>query len=315
MYVEEGNRSWCTYSNANDQRAVTIEVASDTTDHYAVNDKAFAGLLDLVTDICKRNGIKKLVWSTDKNSCVNHLNECNMTVHRDYANKSCPGKYLYDRHGEIAAEVNRRFGAAEPVTPPAPPTPAAPAAVKKGDLVSIAADATYYGGASIPGWVKGDKWYISSLSGDRAVLGKNASGKNDIQSPINTKFLSVVGAAVPTPPGVHRLHGQSDCRRVEHQNRPRHELRHQWRDQGQRYLYHCRGVGRHRGDQMGQAEIRRGLDQLGLHTKTIGGEQNVTRVTYDVAPSGYHRGGADCSGLRRAVFNRKSAAVKSDREK
>ncbi len=33
-----------------------------------------------------------------------------MTVHRDYANKSCPGDYLYNRHGEIAAEVNRRLG-------------------------------------------------------------------------------------------------------------------------------------------------------------------------------------------------------------
>ena len=29
LYVDEGNRSWCTSSNANDQRAVTIEVASE----------------------------------------------------------------------------------------------------------------------------------------------------------------------------------------------------------------------------------------------------------------------------------------------
>lgn len=118
MYCEEKNRSWCTSSNANDQRSITIEVASDTTHPYAVNSKAFAGLLDLVTDICKRNGIKKLVWSTNKNDRVNHLNGCNMTVHRDYANKSCPGDYLYNRHGEIAAEVNKRLNATEepPVT-------------------------------------------------------------------------------------------------------------------------------------------------------------------------------------------------------
>lgn len=111
LYVEEQNRSWCSSSNANDQRAITIEVASDTTEPYAVTDKAYAALLDLVTDICKRNGIKKLVWSTNKEDRVNHKNGCNMTVHRDYANKSCPGKYLYDRHGEIAAEVNKRLGA------------------------------------------------------------------------------------------------------------------------------------------------------------------------------------------------------------
>lgn len=118
MYCEEKNRSWCTSSNANDQRAITIEVASDNTHPYAVNSKAFAGLLDLVTDICNRNVIKKLVWSTNKNDRVNHLNGCNMTVHRDYANKSCPGDYLYNRHGEIAAEVNQRLNATEepPVT-------------------------------------------------------------------------------------------------------------------------------------------------------------------------------------------------------
>lgn len=119
MYCEEKDRSWCSSSAANDNRAITIEVASDTTEPYAVNDKAYAALLDLVTDICRRNGIKKLVWSTKKNERVNHLNGCNLTVHRDYANKSCPGNYLYERQGAIAAEVNKRLGAsaAEQETP------------------------------------------------------------------------------------------------------------------------------------------------------------------------------------------------------
>ena len=110
MYVEEKNRSWCTSSATNDHRAVTIEVASDMSAPYAVNEKAFAALLDLVTDICKRNKIKKLVWSTNKSDRVNHKNGCNLTVHRDYANKSCPGDYLYERHDEIVAEVNKRLG-------------------------------------------------------------------------------------------------------------------------------------------------------------------------------------------------------------
>lgn len=111
MYVEEKDRSWCTSSPSNDHRAVTIEVASDSTEPYAVNDKAYASLLNLVTDICKRNNIKKLVWSTNKTNRVNHKNGCNMTVHRDYANKSCPGTYLYNKHAEIAKEVNKRLGA------------------------------------------------------------------------------------------------------------------------------------------------------------------------------------------------------------
>lgn len=136
MYVEEKDRSWCSSNAANDNRAVTIEVASDTKHPYAVNDRAFAALLDLVTDICKRNGIRKLVWSTKKADRVNHKNGCNMTVHRDYANKSCPGDYLYNRHGEIAAEVNRRLG----VEDTAPDAGAAQSVtvytVKKGDTLS-----------------------------------------------------------------------------------------------------------------------------------------------------------------------------------
>lgn len=109
MYCEEKDRSWCSSNAANDHRAITIEVASDTTHPYAVNDKAYAGMLDLVTDICKRNGIKKLVWSDNKTDRVNHRNGCNMTVHRDYANKSCPGDYLYSRMSQIASEVNKRL--------------------------------------------------------------------------------------------------------------------------------------------------------------------------------------------------------------
>lgn len=110
LCIDEKDRSWCTSNATNDNRAVTIEVASDSAEPYKVTDAAYAALIELVADICKRNGIKKLVWSTDKNQRVNHLNGCNMTVHRDYANKSCPGDYLYNLHGDIAAKVNAKLG-------------------------------------------------------------------------------------------------------------------------------------------------------------------------------------------------------------
>ena len=142
LYVDEGNRSWCTSSNANDQRAVTIEVASDATHPYAVNSKAYDALLDLVTDICKRNGIKKLVWSTNKNDRMNHLNGCNMTVHRDYAAKACPGDWLYNRHGEIAAEVNRRLGSGSS-TPSTGATTGSAADIKVGDVVEFTGSKHY----------------------------------------------------------------------------------------------------------------------------------------------------------------------------
>lgn len=111
LYVDEGNRSWCTSSNANDQRAVTIEVANNGgAPDWPVSTQAYNALINLVADICKRNDIKKLVWSTNKSTRMNHLNGCNMTVHRDYAAKACPGDYLYNRHSAIAQAVNSRLG-------------------------------------------------------------------------------------------------------------------------------------------------------------------------------------------------------------
>ena len=118
LCVDEKDRSWCSSSAVNDHRAITIEVASDTSEPYAVTPAAYAALINLCADICKRNGIQKLVWSTDKNTRVNHLNGCNMTVHRDYAAKSCPGTYLYDRMGDIAARVNALLGNPAPAPEP-----------------------------------------------------------------------------------------------------------------------------------------------------------------------------------------------------
>lgn len=105
MYVEEKDRSWCSSSASNDNRAITIEVASDTKEPYAVTDAAYRSLIKLLVDICKRNGIKELKWKGDK-SLIGQVDKQNMTVHRWFANKSCPGEYLYSRHGQIAAEVN-----------------------------------------------------------------------------------------------------------------------------------------------------------------------------------------------------------------
>lgn len=110
LYVDEANRSWCTSSPENDNRAITIEVSNNGGEpDWPVSNKAYESLIKLLVDICKRNNIKKLVWSTNKNDRINHKNGCNMTVHRDFSAKSCPGDYLYNRHGQIAEEVNKRL--------------------------------------------------------------------------------------------------------------------------------------------------------------------------------------------------------------
>ena len=109
LYVDEANRSWCTSNAANDHRAITIEVANNGgAPDWPVSGKAYSALLDLLTDICRRNNIKELLWKGNK-SLIGQVGKQNMTVHRWFAAKACPGDYLYNRHGEIAAEVNRRL--------------------------------------------------------------------------------------------------------------------------------------------------------------------------------------------------------------
>lgn len=108
LYCDEGDRSWCSSSASNDNRAITIECASDATHPYAVNDKVMESLINLLVDICKRNGIDSLKWCGDK-SLIGQVDKQNMTVHRWFANKACPGEYLYNKHGEIASKVNARL--------------------------------------------------------------------------------------------------------------------------------------------------------------------------------------------------------------
>lgn len=110
LIVDEDNRSWCTSSSENDQRAITIEVASDKTEPYAFTDEAYAGLLELCIDICKRNDIKKILWFNDKKKSLNYKpadGECVLTVHRWFANKSCPGNWMYQRMGQLATQINK----------------------------------------------------------------------------------------------------------------------------------------------------------------------------------------------------------------
>ena len=109
LIVDEANRSWCTSSNANDQRAITIECASDSTHPYAFKDACYKKLVKLCIDICQRNGIKKMLWINNKEKALNYepkAGEGIFTVHRWYANKSCPGDWMYNRMGQLCDEVN-----------------------------------------------------------------------------------------------------------------------------------------------------------------------------------------------------------------
>lgn len=121
LIVDEAYRSWCSSSNSNDQRAVTIECASGKTAPYVMNSAVYKRLVDLCVDICKRNGITKLLWLGSKEATLAYepkANEAVLTAHRWFANKSCPGDWLYSRYGDLAKKVNARLGSSEPAPQP-----------------------------------------------------------------------------------------------------------------------------------------------------------------------------------------------------
>lgn len=172
MYVEEKDRSWCSSSGANDNRAITIEVSSNHFHPYAVSEKAYNALIRLCADICQRNGIKELKWLGDK-SLVGRVDKQNMTVHRWFSAKACPGDYLYSRHGDIATQVNRRLSPNVPIKPSVPMK----IALQKGDYVTVTNTrkvgnkvyGTTYSGSAFRIWHS--KYKILSVTGDRALIG------------------------------------------------------------------------------------------------------------------------------------------------
>lgn len=115
QYVLEENRAWCC-SHKVDHEVVTIEVSSIQSyeEPYECTAAAFESLIDLCVDICRRNGIKKLIWKEGKQYCpafTGNWAVCNMVPHRYTTDKgkSCPGNYLFGKYGEIAERVNARL--------------------------------------------------------------------------------------------------------------------------------------------------------------------------------------------------------------
>lgn len=111
-YVGEECRSWCSSSSENDQRAVTIECASDPYPPFAMTDTVWETLVDLCVDICKRYGKKTLVWIPDRTEALTHQvaeTEMLLTVHRWFSDTECPGDWLMSRMGDLASQVTARL--------------------------------------------------------------------------------------------------------------------------------------------------------------------------------------------------------------
>ena len=258
LFCPEGDRSWCSSSAWNDNRAITIEVSNSAVNNdWPIGDKAYNSLIKLCVDICKRNNIPKLVFTGDQTG--------SLTFHYMFASTACPGPWMKAHAQDLCNKVNAQLAgtsnnnsssnentnngfktytvklkSTDPVydsaggkkidtvgpgnvftivedktigyikygklksgkgwvvvedkTPASKPAEST-TSIKKGDLVKITSGARYYTGGAIPQWVLNDKWYIDSISGNRAVLGNNESKSRNIQSPIDVKYLTKASAS------------------------------------------------------------------------------------------------------------------------
>lgn len=153
LVCDEDNRSWCTSSNSNDQRSITIECASDNTHPYAFTDACYNKLIDLTVDICKRYGKTRLVWINNKEQALAYEpkdNELQITVHRWFANKSCPGDWLMGKMDDYVAKVNSKINSeVKPVSNKVDTQKQ----LVDGDVITLKTGSTYWDGKAIPSWI------------------------------------------------------------------------------------------------------------------------------------------------------------------
>ena len=109
LFCPEADRSWCSSSQWNDNRAITIEVSNSAygdASGWPISDASYKALIRLCVDICKRNGIPKLEFTGDKNG--------SLTYHYMYAATGCPGPYIKARTQQICNDVNAQLQTASP---------------------------------------------------------------------------------------------------------------------------------------------------------------------------------------------------------
>lgn len=204
LCVDEANRSWCSSSSANDQRAITIECASDNFYPYAFKDACYNKLVDLCVDICQRNGKNVVLWFGDKNKTLNYNpapNEMVFTVHRWFASTACPGDWMYQRMGQLANDVNTKLSGVTPTPAPQPtPTPApTPSTYPPVPFTINTTSAYIYSQPDLNYNTKKETgkgtFTITKVSGDFGYL-KSGAGWVWLQDP----SVQIAGTVATTPP-------------------------------------------------------------------------------------------------------------------
>lgn len=103
QYVKEEDTAWHCGSKYYNQRSIGIELSNDAgaSGNWHVSDKVISKCIDLIVDICRRNGISKINYTGDLKG--------NLCMHTWVASTACPGPYMKKKFKYIAEEVNKRL--------------------------------------------------------------------------------------------------------------------------------------------------------------------------------------------------------------
>jgi hypothetical protein len=184
-----GSGSKGSAANANNNGYIGFEICEDALTDKTYFDKVYREAVELCAFLCKTYGIKP-----ESPTLICHSEGHKLGIASNHGDVM----HWWPRFGKsmdtFRADVKAEMGTAEPEKPTAPT-----AVIKADDTVKLAADAVYYSGKAIPSWVKNQNWIVKEVKGDRAVIDKNESGTNSICSPVNVKFLTIVGTSAPAP--------------------------------------------------------------------------------------------------------------------
>lgn len=184
------HRGWHAGGSANDTH-IGFEICEDGLSDKTYFNKVYKEAVELCAYLCKQYG----------------LTEQNIICHSEGYKKGIASNHgdvmhWFPKHGKsmdtFRADVKTLLGGGTSTKPDTGTT------IKAGDLVKITGT-KYYGGQTIPTWVRNQNWYVQEVSGDRAVINKNESGTNAIMSPVRVSDLDPVSGSGATTYRVHTV--------------------------------------------------------------------------------------------------------------
>ncbi|MGI5828721.1 MAG: glucosaminidase domain-containing protein [Bradymonadia bacterium] len=108
--VAENRRPWTSSSKANDDQAITFEVANNAgAPHWPVSDAAYRSTIALCKDICSRYGISP-TYTGDSGGTL--------TTHNMFAATACPGPWFMNKFKSGQLEKDIRNGSPQIQDPP-----------------------------------------------------------------------------------------------------------------------------------------------------------------------------------------------------